>query len=153
MPKVKTTYEKAHQFLMAAQMWLSKDKSRANTKFGWALQRVLPRVQKVLGQYNDRLEELRIDLCSADDAGNVLKDAHKELVFTKENLKKFNAERQKLYESFEVEIEAYHATKLPPLTLSEHMAFEGFVIAEGQEPEEPEEPQAKPEQKTDAAGA
>lgn len=94
--------------------------------FQYALKRIKNQVKKYVKKYSDDLEDLRIDLCSVDEKGNVLKD-EKGYVFSKENLKTLTIKARQLQE---FEIEPYFATDFPELTEDQKELFAGILIAE-----------------------
>lgn len=99
------------------------------TKLSYAVARMLKRVQKPLADFNDKVEDLRNDLCLTDEKTKaVAADANGQFQFTRDNLKKLVEEKRKLLDS-DVEIEPYFATELPNnLGDDARVAFEGFVI-------------------------
>lgn len=128
---VTTTYERVFNFARTASEWLAKAEGNQNTKLGYAITRLEPRVKKVAEQYTNATDDINITHCSTDDKGNILRDEHREYKFTKDALKLRNSDRQKLFESA-IEFKPYYATELPKdLTFAELDAFEGFVIKEG----------------------
>lgn len=128
--KTKTTYENLFNFAFAAQSWLAGGKDRDKTKLGYAITRMMPRVQKLQGKYNNGVEDINIDCCATDDKGIILRDEGGNYKFTKDGLKERNKRRESLFES-EIEIEPYFATDVPAdLTDLEREAFYGFIIRE-----------------------
>lgn len=95
--------------------------------FQYALKRIKNQHKKYFKKYLDNLEDLRIDLCSVDEKGNVLKDDKGSYVFSKENLKTLTIKARQLQE---FEIEPYFATDFPELTEDQKELFAGILIAE-----------------------
>lgn len=142
-------------FIARAMAWLKKSKGNEYTKLGYALSRVVPKVQKALEKeqrkHNARLERLRISLCLTDEKGKVLykTSAPTEYEFERSKLSELYVEAEKLVEELyetKIEIKPYFATDIPaflfhygeafkrdvePLTGAEQEAFEGVVIPEG----------------------
>jgi hypothetical protein len=124
----KTTYEKLFTFSHIAQAWLNAGKDRVNTKLGYAITRLAPRLQKLERKYQNAIADIQIDCCEVDERGIILKDERGEFRFTKVGLKDRNRKQLELLEA-EIEIEPYYASQAPDdLSESEREAFEGFVL-------------------------
>lgn len=125
------TYERLFDYIGAASAWLKETKdSQANsrTKLGYAIQRMSARAQKLSEKYQRKLEDLRIEHCSIDDKGLILRDERNQYRFTKDGLTKLNRAQEELYGS-DVEIEPYYATAIPKdLSAIYVEAFFGIVI-------------------------
>ena len=123
---VKKTYKEVFTFIQAATFWTQKNKGES--KFRYALKKVLKSCEKLQATYQEKLEEFDIEFCSVDSAEIIIKDAKGELSFTKDNLRKRNAKRREL---FETEVEApTHVVEKAPDDLEDFMldAFEWFVL-------------------------
>ncbi len=150
---MKKTYEEIFDFIEISQQWLMKDKAdpkepdygpNAETKLGYAVQKMLSRFKKTHKRYQARVEETQIDNCMTDEKGRILKDERGSLEFTKEGILKRNAEIQALGEQ-EIEFEPHIACELPKkenseidLSFAELEAFEGFVLNSVERSEEPQ---------------
>lgn len=121
------TYREIVTFINAAVPWL--EKHPAQSKFHYAVEKVLKTCRKLWADYTEQLEELDIDHCAVGKDDVILKDQRGELQFTKDGLRKRNAARKELFES-SVVVAAF--VKDPPDDLApfEREAFEGFVLAE-----------------------
>lgn len=130
-----TTYRDLFQFLNLASVWLAAHP--AESKFRYALRKVVKQGERFSGEYQERLEEITIEHCATDPKTQVilkqvLKDARGnervDYEFTKEGLKKRNEARKALFESA-IEVNPFVATDVPPdLTEDEREAFAGFVL-------------------------
>lgn len=134
----KVTYQEINTFLSVSFSWLNaknekgEKKNDDRSKLGWAIHRVRPRAEKLLAEYHDKVEDLRIDHCLADEKGVPIVDERGAYKFEKAELKKCNHAIQKLSQT-EVEIEPHFATALPPnLSVTELLAFSGFVVKKEQ---------------------
>lgn len=136
--KTTTTNEAMMDFIAVAQQWMVKNESHAETKLGWAIQRMLLRLKKDQQRIEDRIAEIQIDNCATDDKGLIIKDARGQFEFTKEGAIQRNKQLRALYEK-QIEIEPYIATELPMkdnkinLTIAEQEYFNGFVMHARQE--------------------
>lgn len=130
-------YEDLFNFLAKANQWLNKSPQNDQTKLGYAISRVTPRVQKALEKaqrkHQNRIEQLRIAACEVDDKGVVRKDDQGGYYYTREKLSQLKQQEaeavEKLLES-EIQVQTYYATLLPvePLTAAEVDSFVGIVI-------------------------
>lgn len=131
MNTVTKTYGEVIAFVQAANAVLQK--TTQETKFTWALRRVVKPASDIVNQYNDEIATIDIQNASEDERGNLIKQDGA-LVYTKENAKKRNTEKLALFRK-SVECPCYIATSLPKdLPLQFRDSFEGFVIAPAEEP-------------------
>jgi hypothetical protein len=136
--KTTTTNEAMMDFIAVAQQWMVKDESHAETKLGWAIQRMLLRLKKAQQRIEDRIAEIQIDNCVTDEKGIIVKDSRNQFEYTKEGAILRNKQLRELYER-EIEVEPYIATELPMkddkinLTIAEQEYFNGFVMHARQE--------------------
>lgn len=167
--KITKTYLEVKKFQVVAQNYRKKveggkltQNATPKTKLEYAIDRVLMRLGKAMEHskievnYNDRLEDIRVDNCA------VIKEEGKEAIilkggerkdqyeYTAEADKKVRklmaAENDNLY-AMKVEFEPYMATIIPKnLTIEQEESFRGFVIPEDYQIPEPDE--AEPEKKT-----
>ena len=133
---MKTTYEKLSLFNEFASKYISENK---DDKLTYAIKKVGKRVEKIFQKegelIGEKVEDARIDNCSVDEKGNILRDDKGQLIYTKEAMKKLNTDLRKIYrdaeterEAREYEIEPYIATVIPELTEEQREAFSGIVI-------------------------
>lgn len=92
--------------------------SEGETKLSYAIRKVSKSIEKGFKKYNDSLEDARIDFCSTDEKGNVLKDEKGGYVFSKENLKLLTKKNRELLET-PFEVESYIATDLSGIEITE----------------------------------
>jgi hypothetical protein len=143
---IKRTYEDLNRFAVVAQAWLAKDPANEQGKLAYAITKVMARCEKLLQRYKAKVEDLRIEACLTDEKGKILRDQRGDFEFTQKGLKDFNAARQKLFETEEVEIDPHFATQVPAtLTAMEREVFTGIVIREEAEPDALPEPPAEVE--------
>lgn len=117
------TINRINQFLRPAQLH-----AKQNTKLSYAIKKVLSSIKtEVLTKHTEDLEDIRIDLCSTDERGNVLHDEKGNLFFTKENLRELNRRTRELAEK-EYPFTPCFISDLPVLSEEEREAFEGIVI-------------------------
>lgn len=129
------SYQEIFTFIAIANAWMQEHP--AESKFRYALNRVLKRAAKMQADYQEAVEEINIDNCSVDEKGIILRetpagpDRAGEYRFTKDGLKARNKARTALFRST-VEIEAHlaKAEDIPELTLEERDYFTGFVLRE-----------------------
>jgi hypothetical protein len=67
----------------------------ADTKLEHAHTETMKNAQPFITKYNEKIRNLHIDYCSTDERGNIIRDQHREYLFTKENQKLLDAEIQK----------------------------------------------------------
>ena len=125
-PTTKRTYKDLFTFIQAATLWTQKNKGES--KFRYALKKVLKASEKLQAAYQEKIEEFDIEFCSVDKDEIIIKDAQGNLSFTKENLRKRNAKRRELFETV-VEAPTHLVDKAPD-GLEDFFveAFEGFVL-------------------------
>ena len=107
------TISECQSFLQVASKF-----SEGETKLSYAIKKVSKSIEKGFKKYNDTLEDARIDFCSTDEKGNVLKDDKGGYVFSKENLKLLTQKNRELIET-PFEVESYIATDLTGIELTE----------------------------------
>lgn len=81
-------------------------------KFDYALKKMNNRIQDALGVFDEKVEDARVEFCSVDERGHILRSEKGEYVFTKENYKDF-VKKVKMLELEEIEFEPYIASELP----------------------------------------
>ena len=96
-----------------------------NAKFQFALKKLSNQIKKSVKVYNDLMEEKRIDYCSVDEKGNVIKDEKGGYVFTKENLKALTKEAQLLAV---IEFEPFFCYEQIEYTEEQIELFKGIII-------------------------
>lgn len=138
---VTMTYGRLFDAALAAQRWLNaagsdgkrdetKATGRKNTKLGYALTRMEPRIKKVAEAFNLLIEEVNIDHAATDEKKILVLDERGGFRYTPERLKERNA-AQRALNLRECEIDCYFATEVPDdLTEEETEALTGFVIKE-----------------------
>lgn len=129
---MKKTYKEIIVFYGAATAFIEKNKSE--TKLVHSLKKVLKKVSEKIGEYNEKLSDLRLDFCATDPVNHVvLKDAHGNLMFTVEKTRQLNTSVKKLLES-EVHIERHilleNEELKSKLTEEEIELFTGYVFNE-----------------------
>lgn len=124
------SYGEMNQFIGAANAWLERNPNES--KFSYAIKKVVKSCLKLLGEYQEQVEEISITHCAVDKDGVILRDERGGFRYTKDELKKRNKKVNDLFKSA-VEIEPYFATEIPKLTEEEREVFLGFVLKETQE--------------------
>lgn len=151
--KNERTHAEVFTFTNAAQRWLvdhAKELKAGETKFSYALRKVLKACSRIVEAYQEKIEELNIDHCETDDNDVIIKSGPKEdngYVFTKDGRRKRDAARKKLFET-SVAVEPHVVQDVPDdLTYEQREAFAGFIL-----PEMPEEEVAGPKPVEERAG-
>jgi hypothetical protein len=124
----KTTNRGVIDFINYAAPWLQVN--GPDTRAGYAVKRMLDRATALYQRYQETQEDLNIDNCITEaGTGKILREADGKYQFTKEGLKKLNADVRALL-AREVEIEPYYATEAPKKGWSQadKDAFAGFVL-------------------------
>ena len=134
MNKVKTTYEKVFNFIAGANLYLKANEEE--TKLKYAIERTGEKVNLVTKEYQQKLQDLRLEHAYSDDKGKVpftiAQNGEREYEYTKEGLKALDKAIEDLFKS-EVEVEVYYTTELPDgLDEGFKNLFKGFVIDEVQ---------------------
>jgi hypothetical protein len=107
------------------------------TRFTFALNRVMRQIHQ-LNQYNqERLEQIAIDNCVTGKQGEavdvILKDEIGNLLFTKDGAKRRDKEQREYLEKDEHEVEPYFVSIVPEtLSVDELYAFAGLVFPDDQ---------------------
>lgn len=123
---MQTTNENNIVFINTAQRFLATHKE--DSKFNYALKRVIARAKKIYNKYQQLLEDIDVKHCIEKD-GIVLRNGRGEFEFSREGLQtKIKLVRELLEK--QVEIEPYISAEKPALSPEEEDAFEGFVIDE-----------------------
>lgn len=120
---------------------LNKLDLNTDTKLKHATIKLLKTIKKIAEEYNEKLSDINIEFCYADEKGIIQKDAQGNFIFKKDDLKN----REKAIKSLnkeEVEIETFsvslnHETKakLNPFTID---MLTGILLEETNEIEETE---------------
>jgi len=130
METIETTYQQANEFFSVARNYLQIHPE--DNKLRYALTRTIKSASRLLGEYQDAVEEVNINNCLAADDGKgaILRDARGEYQFTKEGALNRKAQIGELFRK-KVSLNVHFATELPKdLSLSDRDAFQGFVIRE-----------------------
>lgn len=117
------------EFINFAQSYLAQN-AEAESKFKYAISRMLKRCLTLHGKAQDQVEDINIQCCSVDDRGNILRDERNQYMFTKEQMvARTKAQRELMNKT--VQIEAYISTDTPPSPLSpdDIEICEGFVLS------------------------
>lgn len=100
MAKVSKTYRELIQLANAINILSSsKEHVEANTKGVKKLQKIGTKIKSNLEEYNEKLEDLRLDNAHTDDSGALILDEKGGYKFSKDGLKKLNKAVQELLES------------------------------------------------------
>lgn len=108
MAKVKKTYQELIQLANAINILSgSKEHVAENTKGVKKLQKIGAKIKANLEEYNDKLEDLRLDNAHTDSTGALVLDEKGGYKFSKDGLKKLNKDIRGLMEQ---EFEIYQFT-------------------------------------------
>lgn len=113
---------------------------RDENKFSYACKRVLRNSKNKQDDFMDQIEEMKINLGSINEKGNLIINPSGGYDFTPENLLKFNKKLKEL-EQQEVEIDHYYiSSKFIPDTVPFQLkeVLIGFVIDPEEDDKEPE---------------
>jgi len=131
MTQVKKTYGEMLGLVQALNISL---RNGANTIGEKKLQKIAELVKKYIDEYNEKLEDIRLDNASVDDKGNLVLDDKGGYAYTKDATKKLKSEVVKLIESeFDFELVQIYR----PSGLEKYVFLKDFV--EGMEFEEVEQ--------------
>ena len=111
MTKIKVTINEVISFYNIASQILSKEQGKFSS-FLYALNKVKKRAEEIVSNYNDEMEELRLNLAGKDEDGYVITTEEKGYKFTPENTIKLNKKSKNLLKK-EVEIESHITTDVP----------------------------------------
>lgn len=130
---MKKNFEQMVTFRLYAGAYL-KNLNGEKTKLSYAIEKVDKKLQNYFDEYNEAVNDVRIDNAATDDNGVLLTDEKGNFRFTKEGLKAKNKADKRLSEEWgekKFNVDAYFTTEIPE-DLSEEMqsAFAGFVIEE-----------------------
>lgn len=125
------TYTEIFTFTNVAVSYLKRhEKDQDESKLRYALKKLVKAGQKVFEDYQEQVEDLRIEHCSEDERGNIQRDAQQNYTFTKDKLRQLTKAIRVLAEK-SVEFKPYLVEVAPvDLTDAERDAFAGFVLAE-----------------------
>lgn len=147
------TFEQILNFNQTAFSITEKHGTDPKNKFLYAILKNQKKTDKLIADYNkwqrdfhlDKSEDLKIELASVDEKGNVIQDSEGKFSYTKENMKKLTkelknlqeklVERLETYKQREFEIEPYITTDadndiVKSLSEEEVEALTGFVLPE-----------------------
>lgn len=94
------------------------------TKGQKKLQKIAEKVKPLLDEYNEKVEEIRLDCASVDSDGNLILDERGGYKFSKENIKKLSKESRALNEQ-EIEVEVIQVNN--PDGLEDYTFLEGWT--------------------------
>lgn len=125
------TYREVIQFVNAATTYVSQNHDENKLKY--ALTKTQKSAAKVVETYNEKLEDLRIDHCSVDEKGTILRDANGNYLFGRDGLRAL-VQGQRVLNNQGVEVQE-HITEIPEnFDENYREAFTGFVFQNGSEP-------------------
>lgn len=118
---MKTTISKINEVLGVANKY-------SNEKFNYAKEKLAKQAQKKIAEFNESIEDKRIELCSVDEKGNILSDEKGNYHFTKENLISLNKFVRDLNNQ-EFEIEPYFCKIIPEgINDIDMEILEGYIL-------------------------
>lgn len=141
------TIKELNEFTLAAAKYLAKNP--AETKFSYAVKKVVKRIEKATedakDDYNEELYDLNVKYASVDEKGNLLYEVEittesngskketptQSLKFTADKFIQKNKEQRELAKKLlakEIEVEPYIATEIPELTEEETETFKNYVL-------------------------
>ena len=121
---MKLTIKQINEFSIVGSAYM-KDH---NNKLSYAIRKVNKNITSVVESINENIEDLRIEHCSVDEKGNVLKDEKGNYKFSKDGLRALAKAVKELNNKI-FEIEPFFATEIPDdLTEEQKEIFTGLVI-------------------------
>jgi hypothetical protein len=129
---MKLTPNEAKLFLTAASVYIKKH----DNKFSFALKRTAKIISQAIStDVEDKMEILRVENCSVDEKGNILRDEKGQYLFTKEAMKKLMLEAKKLT----IDFNPFMATEIPADLTDDEKEDLSIVINKHEEPLESKE--------------
>lgn len=125
------TYQEVIRFVNAATNYASQNHDENKLKY--ALTKTQKSVAKVVEEYNEKLEDLRIDHCSVDEKGIILRDANGNYLFGRDGLKAL-VQGQRALNNQNVEVQEHIAEIPENFDETYREVFTGFVLQNGSEP-------------------
>lgn len=124
MAKVSKTYGELLRLVQVLNSLLtSKEYSESNTKGAKKLQKIGAKIKTHLDQYNEKLEDLRLDNANTDSTGSLLLDEKGGYKYSKEGVKKLNKDIKNLLdESFE-----FYQFTFSNEGIEDHVFLQGWV--------------------------
>lgn len=100
MAKVSKTYGELLRLVQILNSLLgSKEYAEQNTKGAKKLQKIGAKIKANLDEYNEKLEDLRLDNANTDDSGSLILDEKGNYKYSKDGLKNLNKDIKKLLDS------------------------------------------------------
>lgn len=100
MAKVSKTYGELLRLVQILNSLLgSKEYAEQNTKGAKKLQKIGAKIKANLDEYNEKLEDLRLDNANTDESGSLILDEKGNYKYSKDGLKNLNKEIKKLLDS------------------------------------------------------
>ena len=100
MAKVTKTYGQLLSLVQMLNALLSsKEYAEKNTKGAKKLQKIGTKIKTHLDEYNEKLEDLRLDNANTDDSGSLILDDKGGYKYSKDGLKKLNKDIRSLLDS------------------------------------------------------
>jgi hypothetical protein len=124
MAKVNKTYGELLRLVQSINVLLgSSEYASQNTKGVKKLQKIGAKIKPILDEYNEKLEDIRLDNANTDESGSLLLDEKGGYKFSKDGLKKLNKDIKTLLEQT---FEFYQFT-FSQEGIEDHMFLEGWV--------------------------
>ncbi len=141
---MKVTNKQIEVFQLNAEAWLNKEQGK-ESKFLFALRKVRKKNKKLYEDFQEKVQELRIEYASVDGNGNILMTGDR-IEYKPEKLKELQS-KIKEEKKKEFEIEPHYAIAPKDLPVAFKDVFINFVI-EDKEEVEPEDIEQKEEAKS-----
>ncbi|KQS33976.1 hypothetical protein [Dyadobacter sp. Leaf189] len=128
---MKTSIKRIQEFYNASSQYLKEHKE--DTKFKYALEKVLSRISPCFQEYQDLKEDIELEHANVDANGSVLfthnSKGQREYQFKKEDIKKVRAELKALFTEERFEIKGHICNEVPSNVDESFLPiFQGFVI-------------------------
>lgn len=135
---MKVTNKQLELFQLNSEIWLNKEIGK-ESKFLYALRKVRKKTKSLYEDFQEKIQELRIEFASVDDKGNVLMKENS-IDYKPDKLKDLK-KRMKEEGAKEFEIEPHYTIPPKDLPIGFRDIFLNFVIEDKEEiePVEPEE--------------
>ena len=125
------SYRDLAEFMAFAQKRLAdRDKEKAETKFDYALRKVLKSCERLWTDYLETRSDIDIEHAATDKDGVIKRDDKGNLAYTKDGMKSRATALRKVFDET-VDVPVHIAEAPKGLTEEERDIFVGFVLAEG----------------------
>lgn len=98
-----------------------------NEKLKYCLKKLSDKIKSINLLRQEEIEDIKIDLCSIDEKGNIIREENGNFKYTKDNLKFLNKQIKEI-SSRDYEFEPYYFKDTSILTDEQKELFKGIII-------------------------